>query len=176
MADPILSIDLDSTLADTRHRKGVIEQFTNAGLPIDWTVYAQACGDDPLTTFGRLMQVLQDYVPWVVVSGRSEGAREGTMAWLKANDLRPESVYLEGGQTDLHTSMGHSAWKAQRIAEVITMHPSIRAHVDDWPALSALLEEHGVIGVTVLPPGWLSVDPLKNKVSPIDTLLADNPL
>lgn len=156
---PVISVDLDSTLADTRHRKGIIEQFTSKGLPIDWTVYAKACANDQITGFGVMLRAIQHAVPWVAVSGRSEGSREATEAWLKENDLRPEAVYLEDGQTDLHSAMGHAAWKAHRVAEVADMHPTIVAHVDDWAQVADALEaaESRVRGVTVVPPGMIPV-------------------
>lgn len=155
MRRPILSVDLDSTLADTRHRRGIIEQFRERGEEIDWGVYALACAEDEPTGFAHMLRIIQTEIPWVVVSGRSEGAREATEAWLDKHGLKPEAVYLED-DTEKHSRLGHQTWKAARTLEVADMHPTIKIHIDDWTQVADLLSRSGkVTGVTVLPPGMV---------------------
>ena len=43
--------------------------------------------------------------------------------------------------------------------EIVALHPTIKAHVDDWVQVSEYLEEHGVHGLTVVPPGMVPVFP-----------------
>ena len=162
-----ISVDLDSTIADTRHRRGIIEQFTAKGLPIDWTVYAQACAEDALTGFGHLLRGLQGTLRWHVVSGRSEGAREGTERWLAKHGFFPYSVNLENGETELHSTLGHSVWKARRVIEVARKYPGISLHVDDWADVAVKVEEYSagrIKGLTVLPPGMAIVNKDDNPV------------
>ena len=152
-----ISVDLDSTLCDTRHRKGIIEQFVKNNLPIDWDVYAKACAEDPPTSLVPFIRDYQRFGIWHVVSGRSEGARAATWQWLNKHGLNPYSVNLENHQTELHSSLGHSEWKARRVIEVARYFP-IQTHFDDWAPVAARIEElsDGLItGVTVLPPGMV---------------------
>lgn len=155
---PVLSVDLDSTLADTRHRRGIIEQFQSRGERIDWTVYAKACAQDEPTGFAALLRLIQDHLPWVVVSGRSEDAREATEAWLAEQGLRPEAVFLEDDPFR-HTSLGHTEWKTARVTEIAQQYPTIKIHVDDWAQVANMLEGTAVTGVTVVPPGMIPVFP-----------------
>lgn len=166
MRDPILSVDLDSTLADTRHRRGIIEQFRERGEEIDWSVYALACAEDEPTGFAHMLRILQETVPWVVVSGRSEGSRDATVAWLEKWGLKPEAVYLED-DTEKHSTMGHHSWKAMRVLEIYDMYPSIKIHIDDWSQIADLLQRSGkVSGVTVLPPGMVPAFPDDPRSAP----------
>lgn len=163
-----ITVDLDSTIADTRHRRGVIEQFTQNGLPIDWTVYAQACAEDVVTPFGRLLLGLQGLIRWHVVSGRSEGARDATEFWLAKHGFFPYSINLENGETEAHTTLGHSVWKARRVMEVAEQHPRVSLHVDDWAQVADILEEETegrIVGMTVLPPGMVSAKPVDDNPS-----------
>ena len=170
-----ISVDLDSTIADTRHRRGVIEQFTkhDPPLPIDWTVYAQACAEDVVTPFGRLLLGLQGLIRWHVVSGRSEGAREATEAWLAKHGFFPYSVNLENGETEAHGRLGHSVWKARRVLEVAEKFPGISIHVDDWAQVADVLEaESGgrITGLTVLPPGMAISKPVDDNPPDFDVI------
>lgn len=155
-----LSVDLDSTLCDTRHRKGIIEQFTKNGLPIDWDVYARACADDEPTALVKILHVWQTTQCWHVVSGRSEGAREATEEWLSKHGLCPTSINLENGQTAAHSALGHTEWKARRVLEVAQAWPRIGVHIDDWAPVGPRIEELSegrIKGMTVSPPGTTSV-------------------
>ena len=163
----VFSFDLDSTLADTRHRKGVVEKYKNAGLPVDWTVYAQHCSEDDPTGLVTFLRVHQRTNPWVVVSGRSEGARIGTHDWLERQGLEPAAVYLEDGDTEGHTTLGHTEWKARRVIEVakiirVKYNYELVAHFDDWPTVADRireLSEGKIDGITVTPPGMKAVFP-----------------
>lgn len=161
------SFDLDSTLCDTRHRKGIVEKYKNAGLPIDWDEYAKACLDDAPTGLVAVVRSLQvAEVPWVVVSGRSEGARKGTLAWLERHGLEPLQVFLEDGDTENHTALGHTEWKARRVARIserlARLGYNVVAHFDDWSEVAGAIEEKTegrVKGVTVTPPGMKAAWP-----------------
>lgn len=152
-----LSVDLDSTICDTRHRKGIIEKYTSAGLPIDWDEYSKACIKDKPLPLVYLLQQIQYAIPWHVTSGRSEGARDGTMRWLHKYGLKPKTVNLEDS-SDSHKALGHVEWKVQRILGLATIYP-IRLHIDDWSGIGDALEERSagkVKGMTVTPPGMIA--------------------
>lgn len=152
-----LSVDLDSTLADTSHRRGIIEKFRAAGQPIDWTEYAMACENDAPTPVVVLILAWQRMGgSWHVVSGRSEEARPATEKWLEGRGLEPVSVNLED-DTDSHSTLGHTAWKCKRVLWLAQKYP-IFAHVDDYPEVGEWLTRHShVAGITVMPPGHVSM-------------------
>lgn len=155
-----LSVDLDSTLCDTRHRKGIIEKYTSAGLPIDWDDYARSCIKDEPTGLVFVLQQMQYAIPWHVTSGRSMGALEGTMAWLKRHRLTPQSVNLEDSR-ERHLELGHVEWKVQRILALSEIYP-IKIHIDDWSGIAVELEKRSggaIRGMTVTPPGMVAVFP-----------------
>lgn len=165
--EPLFSFDLDSTLADTRHRKGIVEKYKAQGKEVDWDEYAQACLDDAPTGLVAVLKVIQDAFPWIAVSGRSEGARKGTEEWLERHGLKPVKVFLEGeGRSQMHSDMGHTDFKTFLVMEAAawatTSHYQIVAHFDDWPTVAAAIEEASggrIKGVTLTPPGMVASFP-----------------
>jgi len=149
-----LSVDLDSTLCDTRHRKGVIEKYVNAGLPIDWDDYARSAIQDKPTALVYILQQMQYAIPWHVTSGRSAEALDATWAWLERHKLKPVSVNLEDSR-ERHVELGHVEWKVQRVIELAAAYP-IRIHIDDYAAVGEELEARtggAIHGLSVIPPG-----------------------
>lgn len=158
-----LSVDLDSTLCDTRHRKGVIEKYTDAGLPIDWDDYARTVIKDGPTALVFVLQQMQGVIPWHVVSGRSAGALDGTMAWLNKFRLKPLSVNLEDSR-ERHLELGHVEWKVSRVIELSSVYP-IKVHFDDWTEVGEVLEVRTggkIRGVSVTPPGMRPAHPVQD--------------
>lgn len=155
-----LSVDLDSTLCDTRHRKGIIEKYTNAGLPIDWDEYSMAAMQDKPTALAHMLTQVQYAIPWHVTSGRSQEALEVTHRWLERHKLKPVSVNLEDSRSR-HLELGHVEWKVQRVLELAAAYP-IRVHIDDWSDVAVELEARSggaVHGLTVTPPGMKAYFP-----------------
>jgi hypothetical protein len=171
-----LSVDLDSTLCDTRHRKGIIEKYVNAGLPIDWDDYSRHALKDEPTGLVALLQHIQYAVPWHVTSGRSQEALDVTHRWLERHKLKPVSVNLETSREE-HLKLGHVEWKVQHIMGLAEVHP-IRLHIDDWADIAVRLEQESkgrIKGMTVTPPGMKAffadaVEPVKHVEAP-----AENP-
>lgn len=170
-----LSFDLDSTLCDTRHRKGIIEKFTSRGLPIDWTEYAKACADDEPLGLVTLVRSIQAHgMRWVAVSGRSEAAREATEDWLSAHKLTPDAIFLER-DTARHSEIGHTAYKTELVIEADRLLRDaadswISTHFDDWSQVAKSITEASdgrIATVTVTPPGMRAVA--------AETLVPDNP-
>lgn len=155
-----LSVDLDSTLCDTRHRKGIIEKYVNAGLPIDWDEYSRSALKDTPTGFAYVLQQVQYAIPWHVTSGRSAEALDVTTLWLERHKLKPVSINLEDSR-EAHLSLGHVEWKVQRIIALAGIYP-IKVHIDDWDGVASLLEERtggAIRGMTVTPPGMKAYFP-----------------
>ena len=155
-----LSVDLDSTLCDTRHRKGIIEKYVNAGQPIDWDEYSRAALKDEPTGLVPLLQHLQYAVPWHVTSGRSQEALDATHRWLERHKLKPVSVNLETSREE-HLRLGHVEWKVQHILSLAEVYP-IRLHIDDWAGIAPRLlqaSEGRIHGLTVTPPGMKAFFP-----------------
>lgn len=71
----IYIFDLDGTLADITHRRGL--------LP-DWPAFYKACSaDKPYHEVIRLMHILSDENTIKIWSGRSDIVREQTLDWLE---------------------------------------------------------------------------------------------
>lgn len=155
-----LSVDLDSTLCDTRHRKGIIEKYVNAGEPIDWDEYSMASFKDAPTGFAFMLQQIQYAIPWHVVSGRSMEALHATQNWLDRYKLKPVSINLEDSR-ESHLALGHVQWKVQRVVSLAEIYP-IKVHIDDWAGIAEELEKRtagAIRGVTVTPPGMKAYFP-----------------
>ena len=102
-----LVVDLDGTIADCTHRLHLI----NGDGDKDWLGFYNACKDDaPIQPMINMVRALNErHYSFIVVTGRSELAREQTMEWLSANNLwdytellmRPEGDYREDGVVKL---------------------------------------------------------------------------
>ena len=76
--------DLDGVLSDAASRQHYIE----AGRR-DWNAFFDACGDDPLIEeVGRVLELLDDDLRIVLLTGRPARVQPQTLAWLHRYELR----------------------------------------------------------------------------------------
>lgn len=74
--------DLDGTIADDEHRRHHVTQKS------DWDAYYSACPDDkPIWHVLHVLHALQQLYKIIIVTGRSEGIRRETEAWLIAHSV-----------------------------------------------------------------------------------------
>jgi len=93
---PVVCVDLDSTLCDTRHRRHLVR--VESGEAPDWQVYSMACGDDPpVVGVLRAVQLLAATHEIVVVSARDRAARDLTVEWLARHAVPYRDLVLGGG-------------------------------------------------------------------------------
>jgi hypothetical protein len=120
----VVSFDYDSTLSDSRHRWPMIDRVNGT----DWDAYGLAGEFDDDGPVLPLAQFLSSRnLPWIVVSGRANVAREISLKWLHDRGCFPWAVFL--CEDDRHDWMPHGEWKATRFKEIqkqfgfkITMH------------------------------------------------------
>ena len=143
-----ITFDLDSTLADTRHRHGLI----NNDGPTDWVAYSMACpGDDPIEWTVNLWRLFYSR-GWAlsIVTGRNNRARGLTMDWLTAHGIYPDMLLMAD---DHHATMDHGEYKAMSVREVAArLGQPVSLHIDDWAPVAPALAKIGVPCLIVTPP------------------------
>ncbi|HZQ84741.1 MAG TPA: hypothetical protein VFA83_07880 [Acidimicrobiales bacterium] len=76
--------DLDGVLSDAATR----QHFIEAGRR-DWNRFFEACGEDPLIEeVARLLELLDEDLRIILLTGRPVRVQPQTLAWLKRYDLR----------------------------------------------------------------------------------------
>jgi len=143
----LITFDLDSTLADTRWRHGMIKPDGST----DWQEYALACAQDGLITpVASLWRALAPHHTLWVVSGRASAARALTVRWLMQQGLRPRGLTLMETRDQ---DRGHCEWKLETIrnleAELGLEHV---LHIDDFPPVGIACREVGIECLVVTPP------------------------
>jgi phosphoglycolate phosphatase-like HAD superfamily hydrolase len=76
--------DIDGVLSDAVGRQHFIEQGRR-----DWNAFFEACGDDPvIEEIARLLELLDESLQVVLLTGRPLRVRPQTLAWLDRYGLR----------------------------------------------------------------------------------------
>ena len=79
--------DIDGVLSDAAGRQHFLEG--GAGRRKDWDGFFAACGDDPLIDeVGRLLELLDDRLQILLLTGRPISVQPQTLAWLDRYQLR----------------------------------------------------------------------------------------
>jgi hypothetical protein len=145
--DVVVFCDLDSTLADTRHRQ------TGETNP-DWHAYAMASvGDTVIKGMALLLTVLhRKGVPIVLMSSRWGGARQVTKEWLGENDIPYDWLTLPDETPASMTEV--AAWKVVKADEWLArLGPDWSGLVfEDSPETADAFEKAGYFVVRVQPP------------------------
>jgi hypothetical protein len=136
----IFSVDLDSTLADTRHRQHMLDRVNGS----DWDAYALACAEDVLVnSVAALVRALAQSMEVHYVSGRSEVAYDLTYAWLKRHDLPVDGLWLDNGEGGNYED--HVAYKLARVRQVEQeTGKRVALHIDDWATVADRFERAGI--------------------------------
>jgi phosphoglycolate phosphatase-like HAD superfamily hydrolase len=158
--------DLDSTLADTRHRQWMIPLIKQRkdGRPVDnsptWETYSLACGQDTrIESTVRLAQFFAgeagEPVSVVIVTGRSSAAREDTERWLLQNAVPYDRLIMraEGDRTP------NPVFKVSVLDDLTDDGWEIILFVDDYPAVAdAVRHYHPEVPVLLVNPGYHGVE------------------
>lgn len=148
---PAIVFDLDSTLADTRHRQWMIKP---KGERTDWEAYSLACVDDtPITSTRRLLQHFADlcFHDIVIITGRSSAAYDATVKWLADHGFPHDRLIMrpEGDRTP------NPVFKTSVVSKLIGEGYEIELFVDDYEAVAeAMHEKHPDIEVLIVNPGY----------------------
>jgi len=138
-------VDLDSTLADTRHRHHMVDPEDRERT--DWVAYSLACAADaPIEGACGLVRMLAQTYRVVIVSSRDEKARSLTEAWLAEHDVPYDELVL-GGDGSAPADLGE--FKVHHVQRLLERGDRVVLVVDDLPVLPVAMAKAG-LGVPVL--------------------------
>jgi len=81
---PAVIFDIDGVLSDAAVRQHFIERGRR-----DWRAFFDACGDDPLIDeVARLIELLEEDLTVVLLTGRPLRVQPQTLAWLERYGIR----------------------------------------------------------------------------------------
>lgn len=141
----MIVFDLDSTLADTRHRRKHLPVDPKTGA--DWIDYHLHCEHDDLLDTVTLIDLLADIHEIVIVSARPDTpeVREATVNWLAKREIEYSHLILKPLDMPLRDT---AAWKAAMVADL----PSVALFVDDWAPNCEAVARLGVPTICVRAP------------------------
>ena len=151
MRDLIALVDMDSTLADTRHRQ--TGRGTYDPLTFDWVAYAMLSGDDaPMRGTIMLVNALHARgVTIVILTARPEEARGITEGWLDRHGVAYDTLILP--PLMLVGIQEVAAWKLRAAQPWIERSPEFDVLlIDDNEEIGNAFEEVGIPVVRVQPP------------------------
>ena len=95
---PAVIFDIDGVLSDAAGRQHYIERGRR-----DWNAFFEACGDDPvIEEIARLLELLDQSLMVVLLTGRPQRVAPQTLAWLRRYGLRWDLLLMR--------SRGDYAW------------------------------------------------------------------
>lgn len=148
-ARPVVCVDLDSTVCDTRHRHHLVLPGDERDQT-DWVAYSLACADDePIDGVVQLVQLLAPHHHIAFVSSRDEQARKLTEQWLLEHEVPYDALFL-GGTDDV--PQGLEEFKVHHVQRLKDLGYEVALVVDDLPSLADAMSVIGVSTLTVRPP------------------------
>lgn len=144
-----VAFDLDSTLADTRHRW---VEAPKAGSTKTWRDYAMACeGDVPMAGVVGLALLLQASFPLRIMSWRHRDALWLTEKWLTVQGIRPHRIHLLGTNAEIKPGDSHAGGKVTLVEQLRLQGHDCKLFVDDYPELAPAMAAIGVPALIVNP-------------------------
>jgi hypothetical protein len=158
--------DLDSTLADTVHRQGMIDaiQAGGDGAPT-WEDYALLCAkDDPVEGTVALLHLLYPHYLQHVVTGRSEVAYGLTRRWLANNSITVDHLHMRpAGDTT-----PNAALKIAYIRRLQASGCHVALYCEDWPPIAEEVADATnvpVLGVNPFYPPSVALETVQRYVT-----------
>jgi hypothetical protein len=145
----IILCDLDSTLADTRHRHHLAPTPGTQHEYGAWLKFAMACYEDEVMEgTALLIRLLAERYPIYFVSGRSQEALTLSIAWLTDKAQVPfESVRLHRQEDPEDNAQFKVEYVHRLRAE--GLNPILA--IDDWPGVATALRAIGVPTICLNP-------------------------
>lgn len=143
--------DLDSTLADTRHRRDFMPPRESWSDNLAWQGYSMQCAEDAAiegthNLFAMLREV--GYIP-VILTGRLACAEGRTKYWLKRHGLAPAHLIM---RPDVASDLRPEEWKRETVARMLSQGFRVRLAIDDHPGTAAMFKQLGIPTLVVRPP------------------------
>ena len=129
--------DIDGTLADLSHRLHHIKR-----QPIDWNAFFAACGEDALIEPIRDLALLFEAQGYkiILVSGRSDIAREATVDWLDKHGVPCHGLHMRRDGDHRQDFLV----KSEILDGLLAADHDIRFVIDDRPSVVAMWRERGL--------------------------------
>ena len=133
---PAVIFDIDGVLSDAAGRQHYIERGRR-----DWNAFFEACGDDPvIEEIARLLELLDQSLMVVLLTGRPQRVAPQTLAWLRRYGLRWDLLLMR--------SRGDYAWvtdfKEAAVADLRAHGFDLRLAFEDDPSNHAMYVAAGV--------------------------------
>lgn len=145
--DSVVCVDLDSTLADTRHRRHLCPTVNPDAT---WDDYVGVCGDDtPIAGTVRLVRMLCEAGYGIhIVTNRPAHVMHHTITWLRRHGIPLDELRMR--TDDTHIDDG-DILKLHYLADLRSRGYKIMLYIEDRPATAAAMEAQGVPVVCVNP-------------------------
>ena len=131
--------DIDGVLSDAAGRQHFIEG--GGGRRKDWDAFFEACGDDPLIEeIGRLLELLDDDLQILLLTGRPIWVQPQTLAWLDHYELRWDALVMR----DYGDYMAAREFKRWTIADFRRYGFDLRLAFEDDPRNRDMFRDEGV--------------------------------
>lgn len=142
----IVTWDLDSTLADSRHRADFINP--NDRENTDWVAYGNLADADTPTSLAETFRNFRDMgILNIIVTSRPLPCIGVTSRWLEENDLQPAQLIMQ----PTHSTKSSAEWKVDVLRDIEKAYNSpVMMHFDDWWDVNQNIENKlGIPTVTV---------------------------
>jgi phosphoglycolate phosphatase-like HAD superfamily hydrolase len=128
--------DIDGVLSDAVGRQHFIEQGRR-----DWNAFFEACGDDPvIEEIARLLELLDESLQVVLLTGRPRRVRPQTLAWLERYGLRWDVLIMRD-----HTDYSYvTNFKQGIVAELRAAGFELLLALEDDPQNHAMYVDEGI--------------------------------
>ena len=131
--------DIDGVLSDAAGRQHFIEG--GGGRRKDWDAFFEACGEDPLIEeVGRLLELLDDDLQILLLTGRPIWVQPQTLAWLDRYELRWDVLVMR----DYGDYMAAREFKRWTIADFRRYGFDLRLAFEDDPRNRDMFRDEGV--------------------------------
>ena len=131
---PAVIFDIDGVLADAAGR----QHYLDWG---DWKSFFDAVGDDPIIEeIDRLLELLDQSLAVVLVTGRPRRVQSPTIAWLERYKLRWDLLIMR----DYGDYSGVDRFKRDTLHDLLSHGFDVRLALDDDPKNHAMYVSEGV--------------------------------
>jgi hypothetical protein len=131
--------DIDGVLSDAAGRQHFIEG--GGGRRKDWDAFFEACGEDPLIEeVGRLLELLDDSLQILLLTGRPIWVQPQTLAWLDHYELRWDALVMR----DYGDYMAAREFKWWTIADFRRYGFDLRLAFEDDPRNRDMFRDEGI--------------------------------
>jgi phosphoglycolate phosphatase-like HAD superfamily hydrolase len=128
--------DIDGVLSDAAGRQHYLERGRR-----DWDAFFRACGDDPLIAeVARLLELLDDSLSVVLLTGRPLSVQETTVAWLSRYELRWDLLVMR----DVGDYQAATQFKQRSVGELRAAGFDLRLAFEDDRRNVAMFHDEGV--------------------------------